>query len=145
MIKAMMAPRQAVKFSAKVKEIDRQYELNNNADLDNGVYHQDEDEEAKEESHATSIKKDNELSPRMAAGPRPTEERPETRVRTRAVDDASIADSFNQEHLQSQLDELDESKHSINSAELDEGGNVFVSPATNIETANDAVPAGPGK
>lgn len=89
-----MAPRHAVKFSAKVKEIDRQYELNNNADLDNGVYHQDEDEEAKEESHTTTIKKD-ELSPRVAKGPHPTEERPETRVRTRAIDDASIADSFN--------------------------------------------------
>ena len=39
MMKEMMAPRQSVKFSARVKEIDRQYELNNNADLDNGVYH----------------------------------------------------------------------------------------------------------
>lgn len=38
-MKEMMAPRQSVKFSARVKEIDRQYELNNNADLDNGVYH----------------------------------------------------------------------------------------------------------
>lgn len=39
MMKDMLAPRAAVKFSARVKEIDRQYELNNNADLDNGVYH----------------------------------------------------------------------------------------------------------
>lgn len=39
-----------IKFSAKVKEIDRQYELNNNAELDNGVYHhEDEEEEKKEE------------------------------------------------------------------------------------------------
>ena len=35
----LLLPRQCVKFSARVKEIDRQYELNNNADLDNGVYH----------------------------------------------------------------------------------------------------------
>ena len=84
-IMAMLLPRQSVKFSARVKEIDRQYELNNNADLDNGVYHQEEDEEAKEE-------------PSQVPGsqpPRPTEERPETRVRTRAHDEASIADSFN--------------------------------------------------
>jgi hypothetical protein len=27
-------------FAAKVKEIDRQYEMNNNAELDNGVYHE---------------------------------------------------------------------------------------------------------
>ena len=38
-MKEMLMPRTAVKFSARVKEIDRQYELNNNADLDNGVYH----------------------------------------------------------------------------------------------------------
>jgi len=42
-------------------------------------------------------------------------------LRSRAHDEASIADSFNQEHLQSQLDELDEGNNSINSAELDEG------------------------
>ena len=36
----MMADKKCIKFSAKVKELDRQYELNNNADLDNGVYHQ---------------------------------------------------------------------------------------------------------
>lgn len=43
-IKEMLLPRAQIKFSAKVKEIDRQYELNNNAELDNGVYHQEEDE-----------------------------------------------------------------------------------------------------
>ena len=43
----MILPRGQIKYSAKVKEIDRQYELNNNADLDNGVYHQ-EDEESKD-------------------------------------------------------------------------------------------------
>ena len=40
----MILPRATLKFSAKVKEIDRQYELNNNADLDNGVYHQEDEE-----------------------------------------------------------------------------------------------------
>jgi hypothetical protein len=81
----MFAPRTAVKFSAKVKEIDRQYELNNNADLDNGVYHQDDEEEAKDDGNL-------ENNP-----PRPTEERSENRTRTRAAEEHSIADSFNQE------------------------------------------------
>jgi len=45
-IKQMMVPkRQILHFSAKVKEIDRQYELNNNAELDNGVYHENSDNE----------------------------------------------------------------------------------------------------
>lgn len=41
-INKLLVPRSAIKFSAKVKEIDRQYELNNNAMLDNGVYNQDD-------------------------------------------------------------------------------------------------------
>jgi predicted nucleotidyltransferase len=48
-IKQMMMPRNIIKFDVKVKEIDRQYELNNNAQLDNGVYHQsDEDSKSKQ-------------------------------------------------------------------------------------------------
>ena len=36
----MMVDRKiAIKFAAKLKEVDRQYEQNNNAELDNGVYH----------------------------------------------------------------------------------------------------------
>ena len=38
-----MEPRRIIKFNGKVREIDRQYEMNNNAELDNGVYHQDEE------------------------------------------------------------------------------------------------------
>jgi len=104
-----MAPRGSVKYSARVKEIDRQYELNNNADLDNGVYHQqDEEGEGIAEPNSGS-------NP-----PLPTEERPETRLRSRAHDEASIAGSFNQEHLNSQLDEFDERKLSLNSEEVHE-------------------------
>lgn len=44
-IEEMLVDKKHLKFAAKVKEIDRQYELNNNAELDNGVYHQDSDEE----------------------------------------------------------------------------------------------------
>lgn len=42
-----MIDKRVIKFAAKVKEVDRQYEANNNAELDNGVYHQDEEEEEK--------------------------------------------------------------------------------------------------
>lgn len=34
-----------IKFNSKLKEINRQYELNNNAEVDNGVYHVDEQED----------------------------------------------------------------------------------------------------
>ena len=44
-----MVDKKFIKFAAKVKEIDRQYEANNNAELDNGVYHQDSEEEKKAE------------------------------------------------------------------------------------------------
>ena len=40
-----MIVKRVIKFAAKVKEVDRQYEANNNAELDNGVYHQDDEEE----------------------------------------------------------------------------------------------------
>ena len=39
-----------IKFAAKVKEVNRQYEMNNNAELDNGVYHQDDEEEEDKEA-----------------------------------------------------------------------------------------------
>ena len=35
-----------IKFGPKVRDIDRQYEINNNADLDNGVYHKFDEENA---------------------------------------------------------------------------------------------------
>jgi len=39
--KVLLEPRRVIKFNAKIREINRQYELNNNAELDNGVYHQE--------------------------------------------------------------------------------------------------------
>jgi hypothetical protein len=45
-IKKLMQPKNVIRFEAKVKEIERQYEINNNAELDNGVYNQDENEES---------------------------------------------------------------------------------------------------
>lgn len=47
-IKELIEDRKIIKFGARVRDIDRQYEINNNADLDNGVYHK-LDEENKEE------------------------------------------------------------------------------------------------
>lgn len=45
----MLISKKYLVLGGKVKEIDRQYEMNNNAELDNGVYHQNEEEEKKEE------------------------------------------------------------------------------------------------
>ena len=99
-IRDMIQPKNCIKFSAKVKEIDRQYELNNNADLDNGVYHQEDEESNNNENHENS------------------------RVVT-LHENTSIATSFNQQQLQSQLDELQaEGSNSVNSADLDEVNNL---------------------
>ena len=38
-IRDMLQSRSCIYFVGKVREIDKQYEVNNNADLDNGVYH----------------------------------------------------------------------------------------------------------
>lgn len=45
----MMQSKRCLKFAPRVRDIDKQYEINNNAELDNGVYHKnaDEEEEAK--------------------------------------------------------------------------------------------------
>jgi hypothetical protein len=37
-VKELIVPRKVLKFAARCKEIDRQYEKNNNCELDNGVY-----------------------------------------------------------------------------------------------------------
>jgi len=37
-VKRLIVPKRVLKFAPKVKDLDRQYEHNNNADLDNGVY-----------------------------------------------------------------------------------------------------------
>lgn len=34
----MLVDRKCIKFAARVKDIDRQYEINNNCEVDNGVY-----------------------------------------------------------------------------------------------------------
>ena len=52
-IRDLIEDRKIIKFGPRVRDIDRQYEINNNADLDNGVYHHVE-EEKKEETHNDS-------------------------------------------------------------------------------------------
>lgn len=41
--------RDCLQFADKCREVNRQYMLNNNAELDNGVYNENSDEENKEE------------------------------------------------------------------------------------------------
>jgi len=38
-VQELLIDKKNIKFAPKVKEVDRQYEANNNAELDNGVYH----------------------------------------------------------------------------------------------------------
>jgi hypothetical protein len=44
-IKELIMPKNIIKFGARVRDIDKQYEINNNADLDNGVFHKLEENE----------------------------------------------------------------------------------------------------
>lgn len=39
-----------IKFAARVRDINKQYEINNNAELDNGVYHKFAEEEDNKEA-----------------------------------------------------------------------------------------------
>ena len=48
-IKELIVDRRIIKFGPKVRDIDKQYEINNNADLDNGVYHNFEEEDQAED------------------------------------------------------------------------------------------------
>jgi hypothetical protein len=55
----MLQSRSCIYFVGKVREIDKQYEVNNNADLDNGVYHdfgKDEDDAAKKKEQECPAK-----------------------------------------------------------------------------------------
>ena len=53
-----MIDKRVIKFAGKVKEVDRQYEANNNGELDNGVYHQDDEEAEAEEAKNGEAEKD---------------------------------------------------------------------------------------
>lgn len=46
-MKALLQSKRCIKFAPRVREIDKQYEINNNAELDNGVYHKFDEEEEK--------------------------------------------------------------------------------------------------
>ena len=48
-VKEMMESRRIIKYGPRVRDIDKQYEINNNADLDNGVYHKFDEDENQEE------------------------------------------------------------------------------------------------
>jgi len=87
-MKVMMAPRRVIKFAAKIKELDRQYEMNNNAELDNGVYHNEEEEDG-------GMRNDTKKSLNNNAGARPYSQQ-----------DHNLATSFGKHELESQLGEL---------------------------------------
>lgn len=57
-MRAMMQSKGCLRMAPRVRDIDRQYELNNNADLDNGVYHKVEEDEAAAEDIKKEDKKD---------------------------------------------------------------------------------------
>ena len=48
-VKELIVSRRVIHFGPRVRDIDKQYEINNNADLDNGVFHNFENEDEKEE------------------------------------------------------------------------------------------------
>jgi hypothetical protein len=83
----MMLPRRTIKFAPKVADIDRQYEMNNNAELDNGVYHHDEEKDG-------GICNDTKQSLNGNGGGIPTSVHNQEQV---------LATSFGKHELQSQL------------------------------------------
>lgn len=46
-MRALLQSKSCLKFAPRVRDVDKQYEINNNADLDNGVYHKFDEEEEK--------------------------------------------------------------------------------------------------
>ena len=46
-VKEMMQSKGCIKFAPRVRDIDKKYEIENNAELDNGVYHKMDEEEEK--------------------------------------------------------------------------------------------------
>lgn len=54
-VKELLQSKGCLKFAPRVRDIDKQYEINNNAELDNGVYHKYEEEENKEEEKKNDL------------------------------------------------------------------------------------------
>jgi hypothetical protein len=50
-VKEMIVPKRCLKFAHKCRDVDRQYEQNNNADLDNGVYNNCANDEEEKKSN----------------------------------------------------------------------------------------------
>ena len=55
-IREMIQSKSCFKFQGKVKEINLQYEVNNNAELDNGVYHEFNQQPEKEDSLQSDLR-----------------------------------------------------------------------------------------
>ena len=94
-VRRLIVPKRILKFAPKVKDLDRQYEHNNNADLDNGVYNNigNEDDPANnnnEEDEDDSLKgsfKETELS---SDDERAEEEAAERRLRQREREESEL-------------------------------------------------------
>ncbi len=56
-IQELLAPTSIVVFADKCREINRQYMLNNNAELDNGVYNENDEKPQEEEAKGKSPEK----------------------------------------------------------------------------------------
>lgn len=50
-----MQSKGCIKFAARIRDIDKQYEVNNNAELDNGVYHKFAEEEEEKNNKKDEI------------------------------------------------------------------------------------------
>lgn len=67
-IKDLIQSKSCLKFHARAKEIDQQYEVNNNAELDNGVYHDfNKDEKDDKVDREDSLEQDFKNTPSQSA------------------------------------------------------------------------------
>lgn len=82
-VKKMILPKRVIKFTPKCKDLDRQYEHNNNADLDNGVYN--------------NFANDDDLADPVAQGPN-----------DRRVSESSSQDSLKKSFKETELSSDDE-------------------------------------
>jgi hypothetical protein len=97
-VKKLIVPKRILKFAPKVKDLDRQYEHNNNADLDNGVYNNigDENDPAaqnqEDDNEDDSLKgsfKETELS---SDDERAEEEAAERRERQKEIEESELVE-----------------------------------------------------
>lgn len=60
-MRALLQSKRCLKFAARVRDVDKQYEINNNAELDNGVYHKLEEGEDEKNNDVAGAEGANDL------------------------------------------------------------------------------------